>query len=182
MRLQGAVDQEIADMEAASIIEKSSSPYCSPMVVVRKKEGSVRICGDYLRLNTITRADAEPMSDTGVIFSKLAGSKFFTKLDLAKGFFQIPLHPDSRQYTAFATPKGLYQYKVLPFGLTNSPAVFNRAMRQVLHGIPGVEMFVDDVLIHTATMEQYVHLMDIVFSRLQAYNMTVKPNKCKVFL
>ena len=180
MRLQGAVEREIADMEAAGIIEKSSSPYCSPMVVVRKKEGNVRICGDYRRLNTITRVDAEPMSDTGVIFSKLAGSKFFTKLDLAKGFFQIPLHPDSRQYTAFATPGGLYHYRVLPFGLTNSPAVFNRAMRQALHGIPGVETFVDDVLIHSATMEEHLRLMNLVFARLHAFNMTVKPSKCKV--
>ena len=180
MRLQDAVDKEIADMETAGVIEKSSSPFCSPMVVVRKKDGGVRICGDYRRLNAITKVDSEPMSDHIAIFSKLAGSKYYTKLDLAKGFFQIPLHPECRQYTAFATPRGLYQYKVLPFGLTNSPAVFNRAMRQVLHGIEGVEMFVDDVLIHSATLEEHLRLLEVVFSRLHSFNMTVKPSKCKI--
>lgn len=180
IRMQDQVRQEIKEMELAGIIEKSSSPYCSPMVVVRKKEGGVRICGDYRRLNALTRVDAEPMCDLRAIFARLAGSRIFSKLDLTKGFFQIPLDPASRKVTAFGTPDGLYQYTVLPFGLTNSPAVFNRMMRQVLQDIPGVEVFVDDVLVHSQSFKEHMSTLEKVLSRLQGYNLTVKPSKCEV--
>ena len=180
LKLYDAVDRELGEMEAAGVIEKASSPYSSPMVVVKKKDNAVRICGDYRKLNAVTRVDAEPMFNQQEIFSRLANSRYFSKLDLAKGFFQIPLHPDCRPYTVFATPRGLYQYTVLPFGLTNSPAVFNRVMRQVLHGIPGDEVFVEDVLVHSASIEDHLHLLGNVFSRLRDFNMTVKPSKCQV--
>ena len=175
-----SVIEEVKSMEQAGIIEKSSSPYCSPIVVVGKKEGGIRICGDYRKVNAITHFDAEPMPDQRMIFSRLATSKHFTKLDLTKGFFQIPLHPTSRKITAFRTPCGLFQYTVLPFGLTNSPAVFNRCMRKVLGDIPGVEVFVDDVLIHTVTLEEHIHLLRLVLGRLEQHNMTAKPSKCNV--
>ncbi|XP_076036800.1 uncharacterized protein LOC143022464 [Oratosquilla oratoria] len=129
IRLVDAVKKEIDNMEAAGIIEKSSSPYCSPIAVVRKKDGGVRIRGDYRGVNAVTQVDAEPMSDQQEIFAKVAISNIFSKMDLAKGFFQIPLEERSKQITAVATPNGLYQFKVLPFELTNSPAAFNRAMR-----------------------------------------------------
>ncbi|XP_042865110.1 uncharacterized protein LOC122248852 [Penaeus japonicus] len=180
MRLVDAVKQEIQDMESAGIIEKSASSYCSPIVVVRKKDGSVRICGDYRKINTITKVDAEPMCDQRAIFSRLTESKFFSKLDLAKGFFQIPLHPGSRELTAFASPAGLYQFRVLPFGLTNSPAVFNRVMREVLQGVRGVEAFVDDILVHSSTFEEHLEILEEVFQRLRGTNMTIKPSKCEI--
>lgn len=180
LRLQDQVRKEIREMEAAGIIEKSSSSYCSPMVVVSKKDGGVRICGDYRRVNALTKVDAEPMCDLRTIFASLAGSKFFSKFDLTKGFFQIPLDPASRKITAFGTPDGLYQYTVLPFGLTNSPAVFNRMMRNVLQDIPGVEIFVDDVLVHSSTFSKHLHLLDKVLSKLRKFNLTVKPSKCEV--
>ncbi|XP_076057222.1 uncharacterized protein LOC143034759 [Oratosquilla oratoria] len=160
IRLADAVKKEIDNMEAAGIIEKSSSPYCSPIVVVRKKDGGVRICGDYRGVNAVTQVDAEPMSDQQEIFAKVANSKIFSKMDLEKGFFQIPLGERSKQVTAVATPNGLYQFKVLTFGLTNSPAVFNRAMRQVLHGIHRVEAFVNDILIHSFTFEEHLEILE----------------------
>lgn len=178
LRLQDEVRKELRSMEAAGIIERSSSAYCSPMVVVAKKDGGVRLCGDYRRLNSVTKEDAEPMCDTRSIFGRLSGSKLFSKLDLTKGFFQIPLDPESRKYTAFGTPEGLFQYTVLPFGLNNSPAVFNRMMRQVLQGIPHVEVFVDDVLVHTSSFAEHLATLDQVFSRLREYHLTVKPSKC----
>ncbi|XP_076028738.1 uncharacterized protein LOC143017759 [Oratosquilla oratoria] len=181
IRLVDAVKKEIENMEAAGIIEKSSSPYCSPIVVVRKKDGGVLICGDYRGVNAVTQVDAEPMSNQQEIFAKAANSKIFSKMDLAKGFFQIPLEERSKQVTAVATPNGLYQFKVLPFGLTNSPAVFNRAMRQVLHGIHGVEAFVDDILIHSSTFEEHLEILEKVLMRLSSVNMTVKQSKCELF-
>ncbi|XP_076047435.1 uncharacterized protein LOC143028970 [Oratosquilla oratoria] len=181
IRLVDAVKKEIDNMEAAGIIEKSSSPYCSPIVVVRKKYGGVRICGDYRGVNAVTQVDAEPMSNQQEIFAKAANSKIFSKMDLAKGFFQIPLEERSKQVTAVAIPNGLYQFKVLPFGLTNSPAVFNRAMRQVLRGIHGVEAFVDNILIHSSTFEEHLEILEKVLKRLSSVNMTVKPSKCELF-
>ena len=180
LHLRDAVSKEIKEMESLGVIEKSDSPYCSPMVVVRKKDGGVRICGDFRRLNAVTQVDAEPMFDQLEIFSRLANSKVFSKLDLAKGFFQIPLHPESRDVTAFGTPSGLYRYRVLPFGLTNSPAVFNRKIRQVLGDLRGVEVFVDDVLLHTSSFEDHLELLRTVLHRLSDFAMTVKPSKCEL--
>ena len=180
LRLIDAVKSEISEMEAAGIIERSSSPYCSPLVVVKKKEGGIRICGDYRRVNAVTRVDAEPMSDPQAIFATLANSRIFSKIDLTKGFFQVPLTEQSKQVTAFSTPGGLYQYKSLPFGMTNSPAAFNKVMREVMHGIEGVEMFVDDVLIHSPSFRQHLETLRIVLERLRHYNLTIKPSKCMI--
>ncbi|XP_047476454.1 uncharacterized protein LOC125030461 [Penaeus chinensis] len=180
LRYVDLVIKEIKKLEAMGIIEPSKSSYCSPIVVVKKKGGDIRICGDYRRVNAATHFEAEPMSDQCIIFSRLSASKYFTKLDLTKGFFQIPLHPESRKITAFKTPCGLYQYKVLPFGLTNSPSVFNRCMRQVLGDISGVEIFMDDVLVHTSTLAEHQKLLDVVFSKLSLHRMTLKPSKCEI--
>ncbi len=166
LQLRDAVAEEIQEMEDLGIIERSDSPYCSPMVVVRKKGGSVRICGDFRGINAVTQIDAEPMFDQQEIFSRLSHSRVFSKLDLTKGFFQIPLDPESRKITAFATPRGLYQYRVLPFGLANSPAVFNRRIRQVLGDLNGIEVFVDDVLIHSTDLEEHVKLLRTVLDKL----------------
>lgn len=180
LQYMDAVIEETRKLEEAGIIEMSNSPYCSPIVVVKKKSGEIRMCGDYRRVNSVVEFDAEPMSDQKVIFSRLSASRFFTKMDLLKGFFQIPLHPESRKITAFKTPIGLYQYRVLPFGLSTSPSVFNRAMRRVLGDIPGVEIFMDDILIHTRTMEEHYELLQCVLQRLKKHDMTVKPSKCEV--
>ena len=180
LRLIDAVNSEISEMEAAGIIEKSTSPYCSPMVVVKKKEGGIRICGDSRRVNAVTRLDAEPMADPQTIFAKLANSRIFSKIDLTKGFFQVPLTEESKKVTAFCTPEGLYQYKSLPFGMTNSPAAFNKVMRQVMRGVHGVEMFVDDVLIHSPSFRQHLETLEIVLERLQHYGLTIKPSKCMI--
>lgn len=97
---------------------------------------------------SVTRVSAEPMSDQQEIFARIVRSKLFSKMDLAKGFFQIPLEEQSCFITAIATPNGLYHFKRLPFGLTNSPTVFNKVMCKVLHGVKGVEVFMDDLPIH----------------------------------
>ncbi|XP_076031117.1 uncharacterized protein LOC143019364 [Oratosquilla oratoria] len=180
LRLVDDVKAEINAMVEAGIIERSTSPYCSPVVVVGKKTGGVRLCGDYRKVNSITRPIAEPMSDQRMIFSRLANSRFFSKLDLSRGFFQIGLHPESRRITAFGTPWGLYQFTVLPFGLTNAPAVFNRTMRDVLHDVPGTEVFVDDVLVHTESFEEHMVVLRKVLERLSAAGMTVKPSKTEL--
>lgn len=178
-KLTEATVKEIDDKEAAGYIEPSTSPYCSPIVIVAKKDCGVRICGDFRKLNNKTQLDSEPMYYQEKLFSNLSKSKVFSKMDLAKGFYQIPLHEESRPLTAFATPRGLYQFTVLPFGLTNSPAVFNKPMRKLLGMIPGVEILVDDLLIHSETWENHIRTLDLVLEKLRDSGLTVKPSKCE---
>lgn len=177
-KFQEAVSNEIAAMEEAGIIEPSTSPYCSPTIVVDKKDEGVRLCGDFRKLNAVTVFDAEPMPDQESIMCRLTGSTIFTKMDLTEGFFQIPLHPESRKLTAISTPKGLFHFLVLPFGLSNSSAAFIRTTRKVLGDIAGVEIFMGNVLIHNNSFEYHVARIRQVLQRLKYYNMTVKPSKC----
>lgn len=130
--LRSQVNQEIEDMLKLKVIEPSNSPYVTPIVVVKKPDNSNRICLDFRRLNQITVFDSEPMTDPDQIFANIRGSKYFSKLDLSKGYWQVPLEEESKQYTAFPTDKGLFQFTVLAFGLVNAPATFNKLMRSVL--------------------------------------------------
>ena len=180
LRLTDAVKAEIREMEAAGIIEKSDSPYASPIVVVKKKEGGVRVCGDYRRVNAVVEPHAEPMFDVQAIFATLANSKIFSRLDLTKGYFQVPLTAQSKKVTAISTPLGLFQYNSLPFGLANSPAAFNQVMREVMRDVEGVEVFVDDVLVHSSSFEQHMQHLEVVLERLRRYNLTIKPSKCLI--
>ncbi|XP_070200974.1 uncharacterized protein [Littorina saxatilis] len=126
------VRKEIADMTKLGAIEPANSPYSSPIVLVKKKDGRVRFCVDYRKLNKITAFDAEPMPDVDYLFSHLAKAKYFSKLDLPKGYWQIPVAEEDRPKTAFTTPFGQFQWTVMPFGLQNAGAVFTRMMRKLL--------------------------------------------------
>ena len=179
-KLLDRVKKEVADMEMAGYLEPSTSPYASPIVVVRKPDSSIRICGDFRKINAHIQFDAEPMADQRDIFSRLSKSYFFSKMDLAKGFYQLPLDEESKPYTAVATPLGLKQFTVVPFGLSISPAVFNRTIRRILHGIAHVEIFVDDLLIHTQSWEEHLRVVQQVLLRFKSYGISVKPSKCEL--
>ena len=173
-----AFNKEVDAMLQADIIEPSDSAYSSPIVLVKKPSGEYRFCNDYRRLNAVSRDDAEPMPEIESIMSNLSGSKYFTKLDLTKGYWQVPLEEKTKPLTAFSTPKGLFQYKVLSFGLKGSPATFNRMMRKVLKNIgPGVEVFVDDVLCHARTWHEHMQICEKVLCRLEEANLKVRPSK-----
>lgn len=160
------------------IIEQSDSPYASPLVLVKKPDGTNRYCVDYRALNAKTIFDAEPIPDISEIFAKLAKDNFFTKLDLTKGYWQIPVKPEVRPLTAFITYHGLYQFKTMPFGLVNSAATFSRVMRKLLKGVKNVDNYIDDILIHTATFEDHLMSLEEVLKRLRENNLTAKPSKC----
>ena len=126
------------------VIEPSISPYSSPIVLVPKKDGSVRFCIDFRKLNKVTEFDAEPMPNMEKIINRISGHKYFTKMDLSKGYWQVGLTERSKPLTAFETPRGLFQFRTMPFGL-NSGASFCRLMRIILSNHLNVDSFVDDI-------------------------------------
>ena len=178
--LRDTVKDEVKTMLSLDVIEPSNSPFASPIVLVKKPDGSNRFCVDFRRLNRVTTFDAEPIPDQDELFTKIANSHFFTKLDLSKGYWQIPMSPKSKPLTAFITPDGLFQFKVMPFGLVNAPAAFSRIMRSLLQDLEGVVNYIDDILVHSATWEQHLHTLTELFKRLRAANLTARPSKCFV--
>ncbi|XP_072164915.1 uncharacterized protein [Diadema setosum] len=178
--LRQVVKDEIKEMMDLGVIEQSSSPYASPIVLVKKKDGSNRFCCDFRKLNSATVMDSEPIPDQEEIFAKLAGDRYFSKIDLTKGYWQVPLSQQAKPLTAFITHDGLYQFTTMPFGLVNAPASFSRIMRTALRGMPNVDNFIDDILIHTPTWEEHCRTLQAVLVRLRAVNLKAKPAKCFV--
>ena len=129
------VTKLLADMMEKDIIKPSSSPWASPIVLVKKKDGSTRFCVDYRQLNKVTCKDAYPLPRMDETLDTLQGSKWFSTLDLASGYWQVELNENSQDRTVFCTPNGLFEFKVLPFGLCNAPATFQRLMDLVLSGL-----------------------------------------------
>ena len=176
--LRQVVEDEVKEMLELGVIEPSSSPYASPVVLVKKPDGSNRFCCDYRKLNMITVPDAEPIPDQEEIFTALAKDRYFSKLDLTKGYWQIPLTERAKSLTAFVTHNGLYQFRTMPFGLINAPATFSRVMRNLLRDFDGVHNFIDDILVHTETWEKHLEVLQELLSRLRTANMKAKPSKC----
>lgn len=176
--LRETIKDEVKNMMELGVIEESDSPYASPLCIVKKSDGSNRCCVDMRKLNQITIFDAEPTPVQDEIFSKLSNDHFFTKIDLSKGYWQVPLTEEAKPMTAFITHDGLYQFKVMAFGLVNSSATFSRIMRKLLRGIKFVDNYIDDVLIHTPSWEEHIETLTRVFESLRRANMTAKPSKC----
>ena len=174
------IKDEVRKMLELKVIEPSESPYSSPIVLVAKKDGTHRFCIDFRSLNRITIFDAEPMPDIDAMFSKLAGHQYFSRLDLTKGYWQVPLTSDSRAKTAFQTPMGLFQFTKMPFGLVTAPATFCRLMRKVLRDLQNVDNFIDDILIFSMTFEKHISDLTSVLRRLREANLTAKPSKCAI--
>ncbi|KAL8609650.1 hypothetical protein ACOMHN_049730 [Nucella lapillus] len=176
------VEEEVEKMLELGVIEPSRSPYSAPVVIVRKKSGEHRFCVDYRRLNNVTKVDAEVIPNVEDLFAQISTpkSKYFTRIDLSKGYWQIALSEDSKEATAFSTPTGLFQWRVLPFGMVNAPAVFTRMMRKLLKGLKGVENFMDDILIASETWEEHMSQLAEVLLRLRRANLTARPTKCQI--
>ena len=174
---QEILKREVDYMESIGVIEKANSPYSAPVVLVSKPDGSTRVCVDYRDLNKITVFDAEPIPDIEELFTKLAGKRYFTKVDLSKGYWQIPVKKEDRPKTAFQTPKGLYQWVRMPFGLVSAPATFERMMRQLeLERFSGLNFF-DDILIASASWEQHLADVEGMIKCIHENGLTIRPSK-----
>ena len=148
-----------------------------------KEDGSVRICGDYkLTVNLAAETETYPLPRIEEIFASLSGGKSFTKLDLAHAYNQVELDEEAKKLTVINTPKGLYQYNRLPFGVASAPAIFQRTMENILQGIPRVSVYIDDILVTGATDEEHLQNLEEVLSRLQAAGARLKQKKCSFML
>ena len=171
--------KELEEMEKQGIIEKSESEWASPLVIVTKKDGGVRLCVDYRKLNQETKFDAYPMPRIEELLDEIGKAKFITTLDLAKGYWQVPLASKDREKMAFTTPNGLYQFLTMPFGLSGAPATFQRMMDEVLRGLNSfVGVYLDDIVIHSETWEEHIAQLEEVLTRLKGANLTIKLKKC----
>ena len=178
--LRRTVEELVQQMLEQGVIEPSHSPWSSPVVLVEKKDRSHRFCVDYRRLNSVTKMDVFPLPRIDDILDTLAGAQYFTTLDLASGFWQVKMDAESQEKTAFVTHSGLYDFKVMPFGLCNSPATFQRLIETVLMGlIPQSCMgYIDDLLATGKTFSEHLANLRAVFERLRAANLRLKPVKC----
>ena len=164
------------------LIEPSSSPWCAPILFAPKSDGTLRLCIDYRGLNAVTERDVYPLPKGEEMYSRVKGKKIFSTLDLLKGYHQIWIQDKDRHFTAFATPKGLHQWKVLPMGLTNAPATFQRMMQRLFHDLidaGDVMVYLDDILVMANTVEEHDRIMREVLSRLASRKLVVRFDKCK---
>lgn len=178
------LDAEIEKLKNQGLIEESSSPWSSPLVLVQKKDKTWRLCVDYRRLNAQTIKDAYPIPRIADDLDALSGSKWFTSLDLNMAYHQIPMRESDKEKTAFGTPRGgLYQYKVMPFGLCNAPATFQRVIEQALSGLQWhiTVLYLDDITVYSQTFDEHLKNLGLVFDRLNAANLKLKAKKCNFF-
>ena len=177
-------DKAVEQMLKDGIIEPSSSAWVSPIVLVRKKDGSTRFCVDYRKLNEVTIKDSYPLPLADSCFDALSGSQWFSTLDLSSGYWQVGMSKEDREKTAFATGSGgLYQFTVMSFGLANAPATFERLMERVLAGLPWEVClaYLDDIIIHAESFEEELRRLRDVLQRLQDAGLKLSPKKCHLF-
>ena len=147
---------------------------------MRKKDGKLRFCVDYRKVNSITRKDAYPLPRVDDTLTTLDGTKWFSTLDMISGYWQVEVAPEDREKTAFCTHEGLYEFKVMPFGLTNAPATFQRLMDSVLAGLQWKSclVYLDDIIICGKTFEEHLFNLRAVFECLKQAGLKLQPTKC----
>ena len=174
------IKEKIQELLAAGLISPSQSPWSSPVVLVTKKDGDARFAIDYRKVNEVTKKDVYALPRVDDTLDAISGCIWFSTLDLASGYWQVPLKHVSREKTAFVTHEGLFEFNVLPFGLCNAPATFQRMMDTILAGLKWscTLVYLDDIIIYSATFDQHLKDLAAVFDRLREANLKLKAKKC----
>nr|XP_057913595.1 uncharacterized protein LOC131107503 [Doryrhamphus excisus] len=177
------VKKHINQLLSSQVIRESSSPYASPIVLVRKKDGSIRMCVDYRQLNSKTHKDAFPLPRIEESLDALCGARWFSTLDLASGYNQVPVTEADRAKTAFCTPFGLFEWNRMPFGLCNAPSTFQRLMQRIFgdQQCQSLLLYLDDIVVFSSTIEQHLERLKLVLGRLQQEGLKAKLSKCSFF-
>src|SRR5437763_1473763 len=173
--------EQIEEMLKKGIIRKSKSPWSSPVVFVPKKGGEIRFCIDYRKLNKVTKKDNHLLPRIDEMLDKFEGSQWFSSIDLASAYWQVKMDERDIEKTAFITSKGLYECLVMPFGLCNAPATFQRLMHEVLGDLiyTKAPVYLDNIIIHSKTFEQHLKDIEEVFGKLREAKLMSKESKCE---
>ncbi|KMQ83753.1 reverse ribonuclease integrase, partial [Lasius niger] len=181
-KIQEAIYAEVDTMLGAGIIEPSNSEWSSPIVMIKKPNGTYRFCLDFRKLNAVSKKDAYPLPYMNAILDKLRSARYISTIDLSQAYFQIPLEEGCRELTAFTVPgKGLYHFKRMPYGLTGAPATFQRLLDRLI----GPEMdphafaYLDDIVVVTSTFEEHLQWLKRVLDRIRDAGLTINPEKSK---
>ncbi len=172
----------ITKMQAQGVIRPSASPWSSPVVIVPKKDVSLRFCCDYRCLNNLMKNDVYPLPCTDELLHSFYMAKYFSSLDLMSGFWQIRLSGGDCEKTAFASFCGVYKWMKMPFGLTNAPSTFQCLTDVLLSGLIGtsVVVYIDDIIIFSSSWKEHLQHLREVFDRLLGANLKLKPSKCTI--
>ena len=175
------IRQQVREMLANDFIQESQSPFSSPVVMIKKKDGTQRFCIDYRKLNAVTIKDNHPLPRIDNVLEQLAGSIYFSTLDLQSAYWNIPVKIEDRFKTAFVTFDGLYEFKVMAFGLSNAPSTFQRYIQKVLSDLLHrcAMAFLDDIVIFSKTFEEHLEHLKLVLNRIRQYNLRLNRKKCK---
>ena len=181
--IKGAVGKELDRLKQQGIIRKvDHSEWAAPIVVVPKKDGRFRLCGDYkVTINQALSIDQYPLPKPADLFTTLANGTLFSKLDLSQAYLQLQLDETSLPYLTVNSHQGLYQYTRLPFGVALAPAIFQRLIDTILHDVPGVICYIDDILVTGKIKEDHLHNLGEVFQHLEKHGFRLKRDKC-IFL
>ena len=179
------VREHLKLMLDAGVVRLSNSPWCNAVVLVRKKDRSLRFCIDFRRLNALTIKDSHPLPHICETLESLARAAHYSTFDLNSGFWQVPMDEESRQYTAFTLGSmvGLYECESMPFGLCNARPTFQRLMQNCLGklNLTYSLIYLDDVIVFSETPEEHLQRMRVVFDHLCEHGLKLKPSKCDVF-
>ena len=177
------IDRQVDELIQDDLVEPAASPWASNVVLVRKKDGSYRLCVDYRALNEVTYKDSYPLPHIDTCLGSMNGAVWFSTLDLRSGYHAIPIKEADRDKTAFITRRGCFRYKVLPFGLTTAPSVFQRLMDLVLCGLTYLTclVYIDDIIVFSRDFDDHVQRLQEVFDRLRGANLKLHVKKCCLF-
>jgi len=176
------IDAYVEGMCKAGIIEPSSSPWASNLVVVKKKDGTYRYCVEYRKLNSLTKRDAYPLPPIDACLDTLSGSTWFSTFDLRASYHQVPMHPDDADKTSFVTRTGMYKFKRVPFGLCNAGSTFQTVMDLAVRGMNFdlCLVYFDDIVVFSKTLEKHTRRLELLFERLRLAKLKLMPSKCNL--